>query len=178
MRVRVQASFDQESIGRALGLIPPTLRERVPFRLHCGVDPIYAGIHRSETEVLGWTCREIAHYLPAGSALDEHPSPGVIVLPADLRLLYSGGEVAAIVHEYAHAVEDTVGTCSGWPPISDYARLVPDEAFAVAFQNYFVPGTGLWPGAPLGPEAVREALGRDCLDLLDRICSGRWEFGL
>ncbi|MFL5309515.1 MAG: hypothetical protein ACJ79H_03570 [Myxococcales bacterium] len=180
MKVRVQASYDQTPVGAALALIPRPLLERVPFRLHCGVDPVFAGLHESEAELpSGWRCRDIAHFLVPGSALDERDAPGVIVLPDGLDYLYCGDAVGAIVHEFAHAVEAVVGYFRNWPAISDYARTLPAvEAFAVAFQHYLVPNLGTWPGAPVGPEAAREAIGRDCLEMLERTLSGRWEFGV
>lgn len=178
-RVRVQAGFDQTPLALALALIPRPLLERVPFRLHCGVDPVYAGLHNSESETpTGWRCRDIAHYLPPGGALDERDAPGVIVLPSNLEQLYCGDSVGAVVHEVAHALESRVGYFRNWPELGDYARAVPEaEAFAVAVQHYLVPNLGTWPGAPIGREATREALGPDCLEMLERICSGRWEFG-
>ncbi len=127
-------TLQNEPIAEALEVIGPRLAGMLAgVDFLCGVDPVFAGLHRLRDTDDG-TGRSYAD--TAACCFPWHTSDRstTIVLPE-----WVGAEI--VTHELGHALHHIVG----WPvavPINGYARTNPYEAFASAFSAYFWEGPG------------------------------------
>lgn len=129
-----------EAIGEALDRIPVGIRERLGHvQFLCGVDPVFAGLHRYGNTEDGRSYRQEAH-----CAWRMH-----IVGPASVRtttiVLPTVRAPQVIVHELGHAFHEAIGFNHTPMPVTAYAATNRWEAFAEAFTgwlhwNYSDPG--------------------------------------
>jgi hypothetical protein len=124
-----------EAIDAALDRIPERIRhrvERVDFL--CGVDPIFAGLHKYDDASFVRSYRRTPHV-----AYDFHqvgPSGNrrtTVVLPGAVR-------VRTVVHELGHVLHESVDFDHHADPVTEYAKTSDWEAFAEAFTAWILPG--------------------------------------
>ncbi len=118
----------RDPIGRAMAMLPIGIRDRLAHvQFVCGVDPIFAGIHRAVDTNDGRSYRNTPHCC----------YPYHLDAPADRRVttivLPEPEPAYIIVHELGHALDHTIGRKHMAAPVTEYARTNRDEAFAEAF---------------------------------------------
>lgn len=116
-------------------IIGPTIMERLTHvQIVAGVDPLFAGLHEYETTEDGRSYRATAACLyPFHIRGPADRRVTTIVLPTP-EPAWNG--VHTIVHEYAHALDWSLGRDHNCDPVSDYARTNRDEAFACSFTSW------------------------------------------
>lgn len=159
---RVTSQRHAEPVGRALDLLPRRVRELAG---HCDVfcgDPLFGGLHPTETTPDGRSYRDQAHVCLPGHVRDRRVT---VVLPVV-------EPVTTVLHELGHVVhcelERRLGRGVVVAPVSEYAETNRFEAFAEALLAWLYPADRLadyWPAARVEP-AGRE--------LLDRLARGGW----
>jgi hypothetical protein len=123
-----------------MDLIPASLHEWVAADFACGVDPLFAGLHRFEDASYGRSYRDTAHCV--------HPHHQMH-LPADRRqttiVIPKVLTPDHIVHELGHVLHERLQWEPIAEPVSWYARTNHHEAFAEAFTSWLVPGHAARP---------------------------------
>ena len=131
--IRVPSFAFTAAIEWALGSLPHGIRGRVEHvDFLCGVDPVYAGLHRFEEMSYGRSYRSVAHCSWRMHSLDGRTT---IVLP-------SPEDPVVIVHELGHVLDEQMGWSHCAEPVTIYAADSRVEAFAEALTAYVVPGYG------------------------------------
>lgn len=155
---RVQAGFDTSVIDEALAILPPGLASMLLAETHLflGADPIFSGLHAGFSEAarsaFGYTgpvaYGSVAHccYPWHVDVRVEHP---VIVIPLDCP-------PSTIVHELGHVLDWLTGFEIEFEPCTAYAQINRMEAFAEAFESWFIP-----PNWDRAETRIREYIGRD-----------------
>jgi len=92
----------------------------------CGTDPVYAGLHRFEDMTFGRSYRSSAHCSHRHQSSDARTT---IVLPTPQHW-------TVVVHELGHALDERQGWRWTLPPVSEYAKVDRQEAFAEAFLTW------------------------------------------
>ena len=131
--IRIPSFAFTAAIEHSLGSLPAGIRHRVEHAdFLCGVDPVYAGLHRFEAMSYGRSYRSVAH-----CSWRMHSSDGrtTIVLPVV-------EDPIVIVHELGHVLHEQIGWQHVAEPVTVYAKDGPVEAFAEALTAYLVPGYG------------------------------------
>jgi hypothetical protein len=130
----------REAIAQARSVIPDPILDRVAeVGFLCGVDPVFAGLHRwTEATFDGiGTVRyaETAHYDPASAT---------VVLPTYVS-------PAVVVHELGHALDFLTEPGLDPAPVTSYAATNRREAFAEAFLGWVLPEAVPWVDEYLDP---------------------------
>ncbi len=132
-----------ELVGSAFDALPVGIYRMIQnTHFLTGSDPVSAGLHNYEEANMLRSYRETAHYadpihqfiLPVSL---RHPT---IVLPTIIQL-------CGVVHELAHALDYHLGRFYTASPVTSYAKLNRDEAFAEAFTAWLFWGYGEEPVA-------------------------------
>lgn len=128
-----------QAIGAALDVIPVAVVRRLEHvRFVCGVDPVFAGLHRYGDTGDGRSYAVTAHCcyrFHLDGPADRRVTTVVLPVPADAT-------VPVIVHELGHALHEVVGLDHVAVPVSAYATTNTWEAFAEAFTAWVLPGYG------------------------------------
>lgn len=132
---RISGSGYNEAISTAFDMLPGWLAELLTdTHFLCGVNPVFAGLHSSETAEDGRSYSNTAH-----AAFRHHTADGstTVVLPVVVPPW-------VVIHELGHVLDELLG----WPPVPEpitkYAQTNRLEAFAEAFTKAHVPGYADW----------------------------------
>ena len=138
---RVSGSGYTEAIEHAYGLLPSGIADRlVGVDFLCGVDPRFAGLEGYDQLPSTWLGRSPA---TTASAHCDATRRGTVVLPVPVV-------PAIIIHELGHILDHRLGFDVLLAPLSWYAAMNRDEAFACAF--------GVWIGGPLQEHWANQGL--------------------
>jgi hypothetical protein len=150
-----------EPIGKALSYLTPRIRDLAGCDVFCG-DPLFAGLHSTETMLDGRSYRNQAHVCFPCHVRDHRAT---VVLPVP-------ESPSIILHELGHVVhievERRLGHTVTVAPVTAYAHTNRYEAFAEAFLAWLYPPDVLdryWPAA---------SYDRPSRELLDRLARGGW----
>jgi len=120
----------------ALAWLPKSLARRLGFVHFFIGDPVFAGLHEFEVADDGGSYRTAAQYVSESCQTHRPRSArrATIVLPS------GPGRTATVIHELGHALDDVLEYEWLAKPVSNYGKVDPFEAFAVAFTA--------WVGVP------------------------------
>lgn len=137
---RLVGSGYRAVIGAAEDLLPPSILRFAQPDYLCGVDPLFAGLHRFEVASYGRTYRDTAHVV-----YPLHQEHMVRANRATTVVLPTVPAVGDLVHELGHVVHERLAFEHEAAPLTWYARTNHYEAFAEAFASWLMPGYGPRP---------------------------------
>jgi hypothetical protein len=132
---RIKPGGYSELIEAAYHLIPPSMHPLIRPHFLCGTDPLFAGLHGTESSEDGdpRSYRDTAHV-----AYDFHQSVPrsrryvTVVMPEPCSL-------QEMVHELGHVLDGSLGLRVETKPVTWYAKVDRLESFAEAFTAWVMP---------------------------------------
>lgn len=130
-----------ERIGKALEIIPERMHKFLHCDFLCGCDVKYVGFANYGMDIGdGRSFRDTAHVAyPWCQRLSNDQKKTTIILPVLESPLI-------IIHELGHVLDEALGFEHIALPITEYAKINREEAFAEAFTGYL-----FWYGNHIDP---------------------------
>jgi hypothetical protein len=103
----------------------------------CGVDPVYVGLEDNDKALDGRPFRNMTHcYYGFGQTLlPKDKRNTTIILPdSDVRK----HSVEDLIHELGHCLNEVMGFYTDIEPVTKYAEVDDEEAFAEAFCSWLI----------------------------------------
>ncbi|WP_349319204.1 hypothetical protein [Mycolicibacterium canariasense] len=145
---RVKAGGYAELITAAYELIPEALHCLIRPHVLCGIDPAFAGLHSfkatDDGRSYGDTWHVVyPHHQQFPAARDRRTTvvvQSVVDKAPWVRAKYGHfHQVAMMVHELGHVLDESLGFEHDASPVTKYAETNRNEAFADAFTAWLIP---------------------------------------
>lgn len=137
---RVVGATYRTTISAAFDLLPEWLADELRgTHFLCGVDPLFVGLHGTDTTTDGRSYRDTAH-VNYGFFASHRPASDratTVALPIPV-------EPWVVVHELGHVVHELLRWAPSPDPVTKYAATNRWESFAEAFTMAHVPGYASW----------------------------------
>lgn len=135
---RIHGDGYREAIAIALRQCGPTAARLGHVQFVCGVDPVFAGLHRYETTVDGRSYRSTSHCAYRHHIIGpaDRRATTIIVPDSAYRHRRPWAFAHELVHELGHALHETIGYDHRAEPVTEYAKRNSYEAFAEAFTSW------------------------------------------
>lgn len=126
---RIVTADYREAIAEAFAIIPERIAERLQHvQFFTGTDPVWAGLHPYRDTGDGRSYSDTAHCAYTFHTLDHRTT---IVLPTP-----QAADPFVVVHELGHALDEVLGFDHAAVPVTEYARVNRQEAFAEALRAH------------------------------------------